>query len=542
MDEPNPQQQRLVDLPIGNVLVNAPAGCGKTEALAVRAREVLARGEITLPQKILALTFSNKARDNMASRMQQAIGAGWRRHVTVTNFHGLAARIIKAHARALDMSQDLTLPEEPWRRRQLRDLGVDAYASNGPFEEALHIAKFGRYSDDEVMDQLEEIGNVAALAYEQRLRAEGRLDYDDLIRHGGRLLEIAAIRRLYRSHFGMVMVDEVQDMSLLQYDMVRGVGGDRVTYAGDLAQGIYSFAGADPVGVFERIHALAPEIVEFNVSYRSAPAVLRSVNALAAEMGATQLECGAPERWKDDGHVVSLERDDTDEEAAAVLDLIEEILRDPQVTVGVVGRRGTRSRAIRDAADQADVPFEDWSTPTHVPAVVELLNRTSRDALNIGGTDDEVLSILEELCRESVDPADVNTLDELANACDVLRNMVSEGATVAEAIASCRPSATPGAAVTPGLHLLTGHKGKGQEFDWVFVVGLEQGHIPDFRNTTDEAIAEELRVLHVMVSRARYGVVVTHSRYTPTRSGWREAVPSPWLQLLRDTATSIDHK
>jgi len=542
MEESNPQQQRLADLPIANVLVTAPAGCGKTEALAVRAREVLARGEITLPQKILALTFSNKARDNMASRMQEVVGPSWRRRITVTNFHGLAARIIKAHAAALQMTPDLILPEEPWRRRQLHDLGVDDYARNGPFEEALHVAKFGRYSDDEVMDQLEAIGNPAAIAFEQRLRADGRLDYDDLIRHGGRLLEIAAIGRLYRSHFGMVMVDEIQDMSLLQYDIVRAVGDDRVTYAGDLAQGIYSFAGADPVGVFERVHALAPEIVEFNLSYRSAPAVLRSVNALAAEMGTTQLECGAPERWKDEGHVISLEREDTDEEAAAVLDLIEKILRDPQVTVGVVGRRGTRSKAIRDAVDQAGVPFEDWSTPTHVPAVVELINRTSEDALNIGGTDEEVLNILEELCRESVDPADANTLDELANACDALRYVVGEGATAAGAIASCRPSATPGTAVTPGLHLLTGHKGKGQEFDWVFVVGLEQGHIPDFRSTTDEAVAEELRVLHVMVSRARYGVVVTHSRYTPSKSGWWKAVPSPWLQLLRDTATSIDHK
>ena len=542
MAEPNPQQQRLAALPIANALVIAPAGCGKTQALAARARVVLARGEVAAPQKILALTFSNKARDNLASRMQGIVGAGWRRHITVTNFHGLAARVIKAHGSALGIPQDVILPEEPWRRRQLRDLGVDDYASNGPFEEALHLAKFGRYADDEVMDQLEAIGHAAAVAYERRLRAEGRLDYDDLIRHGGRLLEVAAISRLYQAHFGMVMVDEVQDLSLLQYDMIRAVGDDRVTYAGDPAQGIYSFAGADPVGVFERIHALDPEIVEFNLSYRSAPAVLRAVNALTAKMGVTQLESGSPERWKDEGHVISIERNDTDEEAAAVLELIAKILVDPKVTVGVVGRRGTRSKAIRDAADQAGVTFEDWSMPTHVPSVVELLNRASQDALNIGGSDDDVLNILERLCRERVDPTDPFTLDELANACDALRHMVSEGITVAKAIASCRPSGAPGAAVAPGLHLLTGHKGKGQEFDWVFVIGLEQGHIPDFRSTTDEARAEELRVLHVMVSRARYGVVVTYSRYTPTKSGWREATPSPWLQLLRGTATVTDHQ
>ncbi len=62
--------------------------------------------------------------------------------------------------------------------------------------------------------------------------------------------------------------------------MVWAVGGDRVTSAGDLSLGGYSFAGADPVGVFERVYGLDPEIVEFNLSYRSALAVLRTVNAL----------------------------------------------------------------------------------------------------------------------------------------------------------------------------------------------------------------------------------------------------------------------
>ena len=76
----------MADLPVADALVIAPAGCGKTVALAARAKAVLARGEIPLPRKILALTFSNKARDNLASRMHEIVGAGWRRRITVTNF------------------------------------------------------------------------------------------------------------------------------------------------------------------------------------------------------------------------------------------------------------------------------------------------------------------------------------------------------------------------------------------------------------------------------------------------------------------------
>lgn len=72
--EPNPKQEKLANLPIGNVLVIAPAGCGKTEALAGRAQAVVARGDVTAPRKILALTFSRKAKENLAERVRRVVG------------------------------------------------------------------------------------------------------------------------------------------------------------------------------------------------------------------------------------------------------------------------------------------------------------------------------------------------------------------------------------------------------------------------------------------------------------------------------------
>lgn len=103
-------------------------------------------------------------------------------------------------------------------------------------------------------------------------------------------------------------------------------------------------------------------------------------------------------------------------------------------------------------------------------------------------------------------------------------------------MASCRVT-DHNAPVSPGLHLLTGHRGKGQEFDWVIVIGMEQGHVPDFRNVSDP---EELRVLHVMVSRARYGLVLTYSRQTMTAHGWWASQPSHWLGPLRSVETLTD--
>ena len=534
---PNDKQAELCALPVGNVLLVAPAGCGKTEALAARARSVLARVKIAPPQQILALTYSNKAKDNLASRMRDVIGAGWERRVQVTNFHGLATRVIMAHGRRLGIPPDVLLPEEAWRRRCLRDLGID-WQNGAAFEAALREAKRGLADDDAVIRRLREMEHGDALAFEELLRAEGRLDYDDLLRHAGRLLAITAVAALYRAHFAMVMVDEVQDLSLRQYEIVRAVGGDCVTYAGDPAQGIYSFADADPVGVIRKIKDLQPTIIEFNQSYRSAPAVLRAVNALANEIGSTHLECADPGRWADEGHVIFIERDDTEDEAKTLLGLIEQILRDPSASIGVVGRRGTRMNHLRAAAEAAGVSFQDWSLATHVPKVVALLKRHVRLVTGGEGTPELAVDKLEALCREDVEASDATTLDEIAAACDMLREMTEQGRTVEEAVASCRETIASDVAVAPGLHILTGHRGKGQEFDWVIVVGLEDGHVPDFRSKSQAELDEELRVLHVMVSRARIGVIITCSAHTMTRKGWRSTAPSPWLGCLRAVATS----
>lgn len=532
----NEQQQALADLRVTNVLALAPAGCGKTEALAGRASAVLRRQEVAPPRKILALTFTNKAKENLARRMRAIVGSGWRQSVVVSNFHGLAARIVRAHGERLGLAADIRFPEEVWRRRARAELGI-TYKNSAPFEIALQHSKAGSFDDDQVMDRLAEQKNAAAVAYEERLRQENRLDHDDLIRHGVRLLEDPDVARLYRSHFGLTMVDEVQDLSPLQYEMVRHVGGDSVTYAGDRAQGIYGFAGARPDWVFEQIMSLEPEVVEFNLSYRSGPAVLSAVNALGALVGSTPLECADPSRWPDAGRVVSIERADRDEEALAVLDLLRDLSDDPQVTVGIVGRRGNRADDIRQAASEAGISYEDWMDPTHVPAVVNLLVSHSREAIASSDDPEHQLAQLGALARASIPDDDVATLDELASALATLQDRVLDGEPLSDALTACRASVDPGAPVAPGAHVLTGHKGKGQEFDWVVVAGLEDGQVPDFRASGDEERAEELRVLHVMISRARFGLAFTYVR----RDGHWHRPASPWLDTLRAVATDFDH-
>jgi DNA helicase-2/ATP-dependent DNA helicase PcrA len=276
--------------------------------------------------------------------------------------------------------------------------------------------------------------------------------------------------------------------------------------------------------------------IELNESYRSSPAVLRAVNVLAAQMGVTELQCGDPENWPDEGQVLVVTSATTQDEAISLLGFVDSISTGDPISVGVVARRGTRLDDLRRCATERGDDFYDWSAPTHVARVVDLLKRKLPEATDDNTT--QQVRTLERLCLQTVEPADADTRDEVVAACDALRLMIEQGATLVEAVGQCRSSPDPDAPVVPGLHLLTGHLGKGQEFDWVIVVGLEEGHVPDFRSTQGAALAEELRVLHVMVSRARYGVVVTSSRATRTRYGWRQATPSPWFELLAGAATA----
>lgn len=530
----NFEQDRLAALPATNILVIAPAGCGKTEALAKRAKALLDRGAAKAPRKILAVTFSNKARDNLAARMRKWIGPLWYRRVEVVNLHKLAARIVRAHGKVLGIATDFTVREDVWYRQQLAELRV-GFRMTDAFERALREAKLGPFDDAEVTRRLEELGQPQAIEFEERLRGAGRVDYDDLLRNATRLLNVESVARLYRAHFAVTLADEIQDLSLPQFEIIRAVGGSAVTYAGDLAQGIYGFAGAASTEVFALIKGLNPELVELNLSYRSSPAVLGAVNVIARNMGVTVLESAEPDSWEDGGKVDYLESENTKEEAYLVVGHAQDILaRDKLASVGIIGRRGSRLEHIRNAMDGRGVDYEDWTLATHSPKAAALIKQQFRSLAATNVSDQEKLASIESRCLGSLEPSDVDTAREISSACVMLRDALENGTTLKHAVASCRAPDNRGESVSAGIHILSGHKGKGQEFDWAFVVGLEDGHIPDFRNPEDP---EEQRILHVMLSRAKYGVVLTRSRQIWSKRGWWPTEPSRWLNPLLGAVT-----
>lgn len=520
MIKPTPSQAAIRDAVARDLLVVAPAGCGKTEALALRIQGLLIRGDIVAPQKILVTTFSNRARDNIRDRLQDYLSPSMLRdRVSITNFHGLAARLFRAHANVIGLDPEMIIPEGDWVGEQCRLLGFD-FNTSAAVQTTLRQAKQEARADQEVEVYLGAPGREAALRIERQRVSEGQLTYDDLPRMAELILANDAVADLYRTHFGSIIVDEFQDLTPQQLRIVNRIGFKKTTFAGDLAQGIYGFAGARPAEIYAAIRAECTEVIEFSESHRSSPAVLAMVNAMTPLTAGTALTCADPGSWPGSGLAASVFHATADAEAMWVTQVAQAIItRAPGQRVGILARTLGRRRFVEAALTGAGLTFLRWDdalldTET-ARTMTAMLGRF--DARGYDAATDKMAFLRAASGFEAV--IDPSGRESLLNALHWCHDLIRAGATALEVRKRIQVGDGTTLITAPGIHLLTGHIGKGQQFDWVVVVGLEEGVIPDFRATTAEDKTEEARVLSVMMSRARHGVVVSRAGSVPTNAG-----------------------
>ncbi|MER7795890.1 ATP-dependent helicase [Microbacterium sp. NPDC096154] len=535
MLQPTEAQLAIRDATTPNLLVIAPAGCGKTEALALRIQGMLKRGDVSAPRRVLVVTFSNRARDNIRERLQGYLSAADLRDlVTVANFHGLSARLFRAHANVIGLDPAMILPENDWVRDRCREKGFD-FNTSGDVQKALREAKQEPRTDAEVEALLAGAGHEAALAIERERVAEGRLTYDDMPRVAELILAHEEVADLYRCHFGAVVVDEFQDLTPQQLRIVNAIGKGRTTYAGDLAQGIYGFAGAKPAEVFAAVQEECSETIEFAESHRSSPAVLGLVNSLAHLTSCVPLTSADPASWPGGGLAAEVWHRSVQDEGAWVTDLVQGFIRHvPSHRIGIITRLASRRQYVEEALAAANVRAYRWDdglldTET-ARRMKSMLARFS--IAKYEESDDKPAFLRDAADFDSV--VEPTGRENLADALGWCADRFLEGVTPSQV--SARIIIGDGHTLTtaPGVHLLTGHAGKGQQFDWVIVVGFEEGSIPDFRETdSPEGIAEEARILSVMMSRARHGVILSRSAAVPTKYGnLRAKQPSRFLTYL----------
>jgi DNA helicase-2/ATP-dependent DNA helicase PcrA len=297
LDDLNPPQREAVVTTEGPLLVLAGAGSGKTRVITYRIAHLLERG--VRADDILAVSFTNKAADEMRQRVDKLAGRAARR-CTLATFHALALQILKQEKEALGFPSGFTIYDASDQLGTVKEILRRLYSSDDDrrFDAKAILFRISRaknafLSPEEYAEQFAEDDHeydvTAAEVYPQyqaALRSFHALDFDDLICECVRLLDRdEAVRERWASRFRYVMVDEYQDTNRAQSHLLNHLVRvhNNVCVVGDDDQSIYGWRGAEAGHIleFER-HFPGAKTVKLEENYRSTPHILDAANAVIA--------------------------------------------------------------------------------------------------------------------------------------------------------------------------------------------------------------------------------------------------------------------
>jgi len=362
----NPQQIQAVEHPGGPLLILAGAGSGKTSTLTGRVIHLIQHQGVP-PWRILAVTFTNKAANEMKERIERALPEGempW-----VATFHSTCVRILRRDITALGFDPSFTIYDDQDQDRLLKnilkELGVDdkklkPRAAAAAIDAAKNRGQFpAEMSQNTPQEQL-----VAEVYrhYQQRLQQANALDFGDLLLMCVKLFdEHEEIRQRYAGRFLHLLVDEFQDTNMVQYRLVQQLASEHgnLCVVGDDDQSIYRWRGAEVGNIlgFERDYPGCVTI-RLEQNYRSTTTILDAAGAVVANNVGRK----GKTLWTEnpDGEAISLEAlpDDLDE-ARYVVDQLKTLkqqgrhLRD----MAVLYRTNAQSRVLEEALVRERIPY-----------------------------------------------------------------------------------------------------------------------------------------------------------------------------------------
>jgi DNA helicase-2/ATP-dependent DNA helicase PcrA len=369
LDPLNDAQREAVTAPLGNLLVLAGAGSGKTRVLVHRIAWLI-QVEGVAAWGILAVTFTNKAAREMKGRIEEMleapIGGMW-----VGTFHGLAHRFLRAHWQDAGLPQQfqildgddqlrlvkrslkaLELDEARWPPRQVQGW-INRHKDEG--RRPQHLDGAGDFYERKLIEVYGE--------YETACARGGMLDFADLLLRTHELLrERPDILHHYRARFRHILVDEFQDTNAIQYAWLRLLAGanDNLFLVGDDDQSIYGWRGAQVENIqsFQRDYP-GTRLLRLEQNYRSTGNILNAANALIAH-NPTRL---GKNLWTEDGAGEPIRRyaafNDVDE-ARFVVERIRRQVEDlgcRRCDCAILYRTTAQSRLFEEALVQADIPY-----------------------------------------------------------------------------------------------------------------------------------------------------------------------------------------
>ena len=280
----NKAQRKAVLALKGPVLILAGAGTGKTRTVTCRMSALLENG--VKAENVLAVTFTNKSAAEMAERVMGMVGKKRGKALTVCTFHSLCLRILKRDIESLGYKKKFAVMAGGDQTGMIRQLivrkgGRQINLKPGEVMSEISKAKNAELPLSGIEDEL--IAEIA-VAYQNELRAQNAVDFDDLLLLGERVLrEYPEVRVYWQDKFRYVTVDEFQDTNSLQMKLLQQLVGEpyNICVVGDDDQSIYGWRGAQVANIlqFERFFP-NPKIIRLEENYRSTQAVLEVANSL----------------------------------------------------------------------------------------------------------------------------------------------------------------------------------------------------------------------------------------------------------------------
>jgi DNA helicase-2/ATP-dependent DNA helicase PcrA len=363
----NPVQQQAVLQTEGPLLIFAGAGSGKTRVLTYRVAYLIHEKKVS-PWNIMAMTFTNKAADEMRERVIALLGKRGN-GVWISTFHSAGVRILRQHVHLLGYQSHFAIYDEHDQQRLIKDIMKDFEIDPRIFHPNRIRAEINRAKNngvsevDYVPEQFDVLQKRVASVYEkyqETLRLNNALDFGDLLRLTILVLQrFPRVLRTYQRLLRYIHVDEFQDTNSIQYDLIRLLVEKHrnICVVGDDDQSIYRWRGADITNIlnFEKDFP-GSKVVKMEQNYRSTKTILEAANRVVRYNS----ERTEKSLWTENptGHpVVVYHAEDEHDEARYVVDQIKKEALGSHRDFALLYRTNAQSRALEEELIKENIPY-----------------------------------------------------------------------------------------------------------------------------------------------------------------------------------------
>ncbi|MCX7696203.1 MAG: UvrD-helicase domain-containing protein [Bacteroidales bacterium] len=376
-----PEQYEAVTHGDGPLIVIAGAGSGKTRVLTYRVAYLISQG--VRPDQIMALTFTNKAAEEMKQRIRQLVSSQNALQLWAGTFHSVFLRILRVEHKIIDFDKNFTIYDRDDSLQKIRKIIKELNLDNTVYKpsrilERISMAKTNlisyidyfnhpTFSEQDRWEKIPETGTIYQI-YQQQMRTSHAMDFDDILYFTYLLLKNhPEVRKKYGNKFRYILVDEYQDTNVLQYEILKLLTDyhKNICVVGDDAQSIYSFRGANIQNIFDFQKDFPGfTLVKLQQNFRSTKVILEAANHLIKQ-NRQQIPKNL---WtiKEEGRPISLlqglNEEDEAEKVVSHLFHYKMSYQRKHSDFAILYRTNAQSRAFEIALRKSNIPYKIYGS------------------------------------------------------------------------------------------------------------------------------------------------------------------------------------